>query len=142
MTKSLFTAAVAAFALSAAACNKSEPGGPGASAPGGNKNDTFQVSVPLIPNSIRQGEMESIKVKLDRGTAFKQGVKLSAKAPDKVKAEFDKPSIGADELPESNLKITPAADAPIGDFKLTITATPDSGPATTKDVSFSVAAKK
>lgn len=143
MQKKLFTAAVAAaLALAPVACNKSEPGGPGAASPGGDKKDTFQLVLPVIPNSIRQGEMESVKIKLDRGSAFKQSVKLTVKAPANVKAEFDKTTIGAEELAEANLKITPAADAPTGDMTLTITGTPDNGPAANKDLKFSVAAKK
>lgn len=135
MPKKLFTAAVAAaLALAPVACNKSEPGGPGAPA-GGNKDDTFQLVLPTIPNAIKQGDTESVKVGIDRGKAFKQTVKLDAKAPDKISVEFDRTSVKDGESQEVTLKIKPAADAPDGTHKITISGTPEQGPAASKELS-------
>ncbi len=82
-----------------------------------------------------------MKIKVDRGKDFKGAVKLSAKAPDKVSVDFDRSTVKDGESQEVNLSIKPAADAPAGDHKIVITGTPDSGAATSKDLTVKVVAK-
>lgn len=125
-----------AVALSPIACNKSSEGG----APG-TKN-TFKISAPSGTVDLTQGEKKVEKVSLDRGTDFKQGVKLSANAPDKLKVDFEKSSIAASDPKDVNMTIEAAKDAQVGEHTITVTATPDTGAPTTVDVKVKVAAAK
>lgn len=133
--RTLYAAVAAAIALLPAACNKSPEGGtPGTS-------NAFELSLPVIPNAIKQGDTETVKIKVDRKKDFKGAVKLSAKAPDKISVDFDRSTVKDGESQEVNLSIKPAADAPAGDHKVTITGTPDTGSATSKDLTVKVVAK-
>ncbi|MBX9585519.1 MAG: hypothetical protein K2X87_34870 [Gemmataceae bacterium] len=135
MRRLLIPAALAVFALAPVGCNKSPEGGTPGTA------NSFQLDLPVIPNAIKQGDTETVKIKVDRGKDFKGAVKLSAKAPDKITAEFDRTTVKDGESQEVNLSIKPAADAPAGDHKVTITGTPESGSATSKDLTVKVVAK-
>lgn len=133
--RKLLAAAAAAIALLPAACNKSPEGGTPGTA------NSFQLDLPVIPNAIKQGDTETVKIKVDRGKDFKGAVKLSAKAPDKISVDFDRSTVKDGESQEVNLSIKPASDAPAGDHKVTITGTPDSGSATSKELTVKVVAK-
>jgi uncharacterized membrane protein len=135
MKKLLTTVALAAFALVPVGCNTSPEGG----APG--TDNKFQLSGGTIPNAIKQGDTESVKVTLDRGKNFHQTVKLDAKAPDKIHATLDRTSVKDGESPDVNVKIHPADDAPAGDYKVTVTGTPDTGSPTSLELTVKVTQK-
>lgn len=134
MKRLLATATVVVLALAPIACNNKSPEGgtPGTSA-------SFKLAGPTIPPTIKQGDKETVKITLDRGRDFKKTVKLEAKGTDKIKVELGKTSVKHDEPAEVNLTISPSADAPEGDHKVTVTGTPeDGGTATTLDVTVKV----
>ena len=94
---------------------------------GTGTDNSFKLTGGTIPNAIKQGDTESVKVTLDRGKNFHQTVKLEAKGPDKVHATLDRTTVKDGESPDVNVKIHPADDAPAGDYKVTVTGTPDTG---------------
>ena len=61
-------AALACFALG---CNKSPESG------SAGTHDSFTISAPTIPTTIKQDNKESVKLSLSRGSDFKKDVKLS-----------------------------------------------------------------
>jgi uncharacterized membrane protein len=140
-TSIVLAAAVVAFV----GCNKSEPGGPGATHPGStnpvNKNQEFKFDKGLLNSlSLKQGEKKDYDITIDRGSDFKQAVKIKIDAPtgimvDKKEGEI-KPS-------DKELKVSIAAtdDAPLGDHKVTITGTPETGDATHYELTVKVSKK-
>ena len=132
MKKFLAATAVALFALTSVACNKSPEGG----SPG--TKDSFTVSGPTTSTTIKQGNKETVTVTLNRGSDFKKKVALDVKAPEKVKATFDKSSVAAGDDKDVKLTIDVAMDAAIGDHVIKVTATPESGTATVLEVKLSV----
>jgi len=135
MTKLLTAVALTAFALVPVGCNQSPQGG----APG--TDNSFKLTGGTIPNAIKQGDTESVKITLDRGKNFHQTVKLDAKGSDKVHATLDRTTVKDGESPDVNVKIHPADDAPAGDYKVTVTGTPDTGSPTNLELTVKVTQK-
>ena len=130
MRKLLSLAALAA--VLAVGCNKSPEGGtPGTSS-------SFTIIAPTIPNTIKQGDRETVKLSLDRKSEFKKDVKLSVTAPANVKAELSKDSIKASEPTDFTLTITVDKGATLGDHPVKVTGTPDGGSPTSVDVKINV----
>jgi hypothetical protein len=79
MNKVFAGALIAALALSG--CSKSSEKG------GRAGNDTFKIVVPVMATDVKQGEIQTVRVLLERGAGFKQGVKLELKAPVGIQVE-------------------------------------------------------
>ena len=133
MQKALVVVAlIAAAAL--VGCKKSEEGGRAGT-------DTFKLSVPALSTTVKQGETQVVRVAVDRGEGFKQAVKLETKAPTGLKVDPDSTTVNAGDKGDVQLKITAAADAPLGDLKIMIKGTPDKGDPTTTEFKVTVSAK-
>jgi uncharacterized membrane protein len=127
-----FLSVAAMSALLFVGCNKSPEGGtPGTSS-------SFTISAPTMSTTIKQDNTESVKLTLNRGSDFKKSVKLTATAPDKIKAEFSKDSVTSSDAGDVMLKIIVAKDAPIGDQTIHVTGTPDGGSPTSVEVKLHV----
>ena len=132
MNKAFVGASVALVALAIfAGCKKSEVGG-------GAGSDTFKLVVPSLGTSLKQGELQTVKVSIERGDGFKQAVKLQAKAPAGISVDPDSTTIQPGDKGEVQLKITAAKDAPLGDGKILVKATPDKGEAVEMELKYSV----
>lgn len=136
MNKLLAAVAAVALALAPMACNKSPEGG----TPG--TKDSFSVKAPTMTTNIVQGDRQTVKLMLDRGSDFKKSVKLETQAPTGVKASLEQSTIKAGDSADVNLTVEAAKDAPVGDHEIVVTATPESGAATTVKVKVKVEAKK
>ena len=151
---------VAAFLCTALAvsfgCNetKSTPGGPGATGTQGKgtrdntprdttprdtaaKDNSFTIAAPSS-ESIKQGQSKEIGIRVNRGKDFKQNIKLTVTSEDKgvmLKPEHAelKASDNAGEL-KFNLEV--GKDAAIGEHRITVKATPETGQPT--DTTFTV----
>jgi len=134
MTKNLLVlAAAAVFAVAGGVgCNKSPQGGVAGT------SNSFKVSAPTIPVSLKQGDKQTVTVTVDRDSGFQQAVKLDAEAPKGLKAEFDRKSVKASDAKDVSLSITADKDAALGDHIIKVTATPDTGSATTVDVKVTI----
>src|SRR5262245_34456125 len=71
--------------------HESQRGGPGASGTStagrgaDNRAETFTVAVPSTTTSVAPGQREEVTISIDRGSQFKQPVKLQFKAPPGMK---------------------------------------------------------
>ena len=120
--------------VSLAGCKKSEPGG-------GAGNGTFKVVVPVLGETVRQGEVQTVRVSVERGEGFKQSVKLEVKAPAGLKVEPDSTTVKPGDKGDVQLTVTAASDAPLGDLKIIVKGTPDQGAPTELEFKVSVSAK-
>jgi uncharacterized membrane protein len=129
-------------------CNpgtKSPPGGPGATGTGTHpgtatgthantaaKNDSFTITVPSGTTSIKQGEAKDITISVNRGKDFKQDVKFTATSEGKGVTITPNPAElkASDNAGSLKFHLEAAKDAAIGEHKVTVTATPHTGPAT------------
>lgn len=121
--------------LAIAGCTKgSDPGG-------GVGNDSFRLVVPTAAAAVKQGEVQTVRIQVDRGSGFKQGVRLEAKAPAGLTVEPNSPTVGPEDKGDVQIKITAAKDAPLGEHIVQLKGTPDKGEPTTTDLKVTVAAK-
>jgi len=133
MSKAFLGALVVAATLTG--CKKSSEEG------GRAGNDTFRIVVPAMAAGVKQGEVQTVRVELERGAGFKQPVKLEVKAPAGVQVEPKETMVLPGDKGDIQLKITVAQDAPIGEHKILAKGTPDKGEPTETEFKISVVAK-
>jgi uncharacterized membrane protein len=116
-------------------CNKTSDEG------GRAGNDTFRIAVPALATSVKQGELQTVRLTLERGAGFTQRVKLEIKAPAGIRVEPSGPTVEPGDKGDVQLKITAAKDAPIGEHKILVRGTPDKGEATETEFTITVSAQ-
>ena len=132
MIRAVAVALVAAVAL--VGCNKSEPGGRGG-------DDTFRIVAPAGTAAVKQGEVQLVRLSVERGEGFKQGIKLEVKAPAGLQVDPEKTMVKAGDKGDVQLKITAAKDAPLGEQKIMLKGTPDKGDPAELEFKVTVSAK-
>jgi uncharacterized membrane protein len=128
-------------------CSSQSPaGGPGAKkGPDGvqvtQSDNTFKISVPNTETDIKQGQAQTVRIGINRGKSFDQDVKLEFKGAPKGVTVTSATSVAKPDMKEVAVKVEAAPDAPLGEFKVTVAATPArEGEATSTD--FKVEVKK
>ena len=120
MKKPLLLVAGLIVLMSLVGCDKSGTGG-------GAGDQTFKLMIPNTTTTVKQGEAQTVKVSLERGAGFKQGVKLDMKAPTGLTVEPDGATVKAGDKGELQLTIRAAKDAALGDQKIVVKGSPDHG---------------
>ena len=115
-------------------CKKSEEGGRAG-------NETFRVVVPAMSATVKQGEVQTVRVSVERGEGFKQGVKLEMKAPTGLQVDPQSTMVNPGDKGDVQLTITAAKDAPLGDQKIMVKGTPDKGEPADTEFKVTVSAK-
>ncbi len=115
-------------------CQKSEPGGRGG-------DDTFKVVVPAMSADVKQGEIQTVRVSVERGAGFKQPVKLEVKAPTGLQVDPESTTVKPGDKGDVQLKVTAAKDAPLGEQKIMVKGTPDKGEPAEVEFKVTVSAK-
>ena len=133
MSKLLMGVLIAAAALMG--CSKSSEKG------GGAGSDTFKIVVPTMTGNVKQGELQTVRVTLERGDGFKQKVKLELKAPAGIEVDPKDATVQPGDKGEVQLKISAAKDAPLGEHKIMVKGTPDKGEPTETEFKITVSAK-
>ncbi len=93
----------------------------------GQANDSFNLSAPLLPTSIKQGEKIAVSIGIKRGGNFDEEVALEfANVPKGVTIDPSSPTIKhGDE--EAKITVAAAKDAAIGDFTISVLGHPTKG---------------
>lgn len=115
-------------------CNKSEEGGRGG-------DDTFRIIVPSMATNIMQGEVQTVRVSVERGEGFQQGISLQVKAPDGLQVEPDSATVKLGDEGDVQLVLKAAEDAPLGDQMIRVHGAPDKGEAVEIEFKVTVSAK-
>ena len=115
-------------------CKKSDEGG-------GAGNETFKVVVPAMTTDVKQGEVQTVKVSIERGAGFKQAVKLEFKSSTGITVDPDSTTVQPGDKGEVQLNITAAKDAPLGESKILVKGTPDKGEPAATEFTVTVSAK-
>jgi hypothetical protein len=118
-----------------AGCNQGSPGGPGATSAVKNDeksqvvqaDDSFNLSAPLLPTTIKQGERISSTIGIKRGVNFDGDVSLKFdNLPTGVKIEPSSPKIKHGDA-EANVTLVATQDASLGDFTILVVGHPSKG---------------
>jgi len=114
-------------------CNRGIAGGPGVVGKTTTKlaftesDDTFNLSVPILPTTIKQGESIATEISIKRGKNFDEDVALKFSGlPKGVRIE---PSPALIKHGDAEAKVTLRAnnDASLGDFTISVTGHPTKG---------------
>lgn len=110
-------------------CDRESPrGGPGANGPTKSevRSETFTVEVPGGGTNVTQGKREEVSISIDRGSNFKQPVKLTFEAPKGLKVVPSSATIKSGDS-KTNVFVEAADDATVGRHRINVTGTPESG---------------
>jgi len=94
------------------------------------KGEGFKIDVPTFDMKVKQGETQSISIKLQRGESFKQDIELQIEAAKGISVNPAKIIVKASDNPEVQLTITVPKDAAFGKYKISVTGTPTTGKST------------
>ncbi len=117
----------------------------GANKEGGSmgKGEGFKIDVPYFDVKVKQGEIQTVTIKLKRGENFKQDVTLEfklSKADKGITVEPGKVLVKASDKPEVQLTITAPKKAALGEYIISVTGTPATGEAVATEFKVKVVA--
>lgn len=96
-----------------------------------SRNEEFSISVPNH-STLKQGEVMTVLVKLDRGAYFKQDVQLDVKT-DGLTVTPNNMLIKSSGKAEASLQVSAKTDAALGDYQVTVKGTPTKGKSTSTE---------
>jgi len=91
------------------------------------KDEGFKIAVPTSNTEVKQGELQTVVVSLQRDSLFKKDVKLQVKAPKGISVEPTSFTVKASDKPDVQLQIAASKDAAIGEYSVVVTGTPGVG---------------
>jgi uncharacterized membrane protein len=99
------------------------------SARGGSvlKGEGFKIAVPTYDTEVKQGDVRTVTVSLERGESFKQDVKLQINTTKGISVNPTNILIKASEKPDVQLQITVPKDAALGEYSVSVKGTPETG---------------
>jgi uncharacterized membrane protein len=100
----------------------------------------FKISTPTFTTKVKQGETESVTISLNRGEYFKRDVTLEIKASKGISVEPTHALVRGNEQPDVHLRITAAKDADLGEYKVFVKGTPETGQPTSTEITVKVVA--
>jgi uncharacterized membrane protein len=100
----------------------------------------FKIVTPTFTTQIRQGETQGVTVSLHRGEYFKRDVTLEIKASKGISVEPTQVTVRGSDTPDVHLRITAARDANLGEYKVYVKGTPETGEATSTEIRVKVVA--
>lgn len=96
----------------------------GGGAPG---EQSFKIIVPMSVD-IKQGETRTVTIRLDRGDYFKRDVRLSMQvSAEGVTVEPAETVVEASQPGEAQVRISALPNAPLGQYRVHVTGTPEAG---------------
>jgi uncharacterized membrane protein len=116
-------------------CQSTSPRGGGMSS-----DEGFQIVVPTSAPELKQGQVQTVAVSLQRGELFKRDVKLEIKPSKGISVDPTHAVIKASAKPDVQLRITAAKDAALGEYRVYVKGTPETGEATQVEFTVKVVA--
>ena len=105
-----------------------------------SKDEGFKIAVPTFETIVKQGELQTVAVSIQRGEYFKRDVKLQIKASKGIGVDPTKFVVKASDKPDLQLQVTAAKDAALGEYRVYVTGTPDTGQPTSAEFKVKVIA--
>jgi len=87
-------------------CQSAGPRGGGVS-----RDEGFRIVVPTLQTEVKQGELQTVAVSIQRGENFKRDVRLEIKASKGIGVTPSNIMVEASDKPDVQLRITAAKDA-------------------------------
>ena len=118
--KTAITIVLTLALMAVSSCKQQSPQG------GESEDERFKISTPSV-KKVKQGEVQTATVSLKRGDYFKQDVELQIKTTTGISIEPTKVWIKASDKPDVQLRITAAKDAALGEYRVFVKGTPETG---------------
>lgn len=115
-------------------CQTSPQGG------GMSRDEGFKIAVPTFTTELKQGEIQTVTVSLHRGQYFKRDVTLDIRPSKGITVEPTSALVKGSDNPELQLRITAARDANLGEYRIYVQGTPETGESTSVDFKVKVVA--
>ena len=103
-------------------CQSSSPRGGGMA-----QEEGFKIVVPNSAPEVKQGEVQTVAVFLQRGELFKRDVKLEIKPTKGISVDPTSAVIKASAKPDVQLRVTAAKNAALGEYRVYVKGTPETG---------------
>jgi uncharacterized membrane protein len=116
-------------------CQSAGPRGGGVS-----RDEGFKIAVPTFETAVKQGELQTVVVSIQRGEYFKRDVKLQIKASKGIGVAPTNIMVNASDKPDVQLTVTASKDAALGDYRVYVTGTPATGQPTSAEFKVQVVA--
>ena len=123
--KTVITSMLTLVLVAVCGCQSSSPRGGSVV-----KGEGFKIAVPTLDTKLKQGEVQSVTVSLERGDYFKQDVKLQIEAFKGISVEPTSVIIKASDTPDVQIKITVPKDAALGEYSVSVKGIPKTGEST------------
>ena len=92
-----------------------------------SKDEGFKISVPTFTTDVKQGDRQTISVTVRREKFFKQNVRLQISASSGISVTPTDVLIKASDTPEVQLQIASPKDAALGEYRVRVKGTPETG---------------
>ena len=107
---------------------------------GMSSDEGFRIGAPTLTTDVKQGELQTVTVSLHRDEQFKRDVRLEIKASKGLSAAPTNVVVKASDKPDVQIRITAAKDAALGEYRVYVKGTPDTGEATSAEFKVKVVA--
>ena len=107
---------------------------------GMSKDEGFKIQVPMFTTDIKQGDRQTINVTVRRGELFKQDVRLEMKASQGISVTPANVLVKASDAPEVPLQIMAPRNAALGEYRIYVKRTPQTGEPTSIEIKVKVVA--
>jgi uncharacterized membrane protein len=98
----------------------------------------FTIGIPTFDTKIKQGDTESVNISLNRGEFFKRDVTLDIRASKGISVEPTHAVVRGNEKPDVTLRITAPRDTSLGEYKIFVKGTPETGEPTSTEITVKV----
>ncbi len=102
------------------------------------KGEGFKISVPTFDVEMKQGEIQSVTISIERGESFKQDVKLQIEAAKGLNVDPTRIFVKASDTPDVQLRIMAPKDAALGVYRISVKGTPKIGEPTSTEFNVKV----
>ena len=94
---------------------------------GMSEDEGFKIAVPTFTTDVKQGDRQTISVTLHREKFFKENVRLQTSASKGITVTPTDVMVKASETPEVQLQIAAPKDAALGEYRVHVKGTPETG---------------
>ena len=98
----------------------------------------FTIGTPTFTTEIKQGDTKGVTISLHRGEYLKRDVTLEIKASTGISVDPTQAVVKASEKHDVHLQITAAKDAALGEYKIYLKGTPETGEPTSTEFTVKV----
>ena len=116
-------------------CQSAGPRGGGVS-----RDEGFKIAVPTFETAVKQGELQTVAVSIQRGEYFKRDVTLQIKASKGIGVDPTSITVKASDKPDVQVRVTASKEAALGDYRVYVKGTPDTGEPTSAEFKVKVVA--